>query len=141
MKRSVTNSYTKDDNTVAVVGAGIHLPGGITGVKDRVRMISTFLDRSNRTIYVPMPHSLVEMVPVKYKEGAPSKNKMKEEVYNALLPNLAPMNPNHPFLDTYQMTRSCIFSNCTFDGGHKSRFVNRMKAQLLLNTLCEYSIR
>jgi len=135
------NSYTEDDNTIAVVGAGIHLPGGITGVKDRVRMISSFLDRSNRTIYVPMPHSLVEMVPTKYHAGAPSKNAMKEEVYNELLPNLAPVNPKQPFLDTYQMTRSCTFSNCTFDGGHKSRFVNRMKAQLLLNTLCEYSIR
>ena len=135
------NSYTKDDNTVAVVGAGIHLPGGIVGVKDRVRMISTFLDRSNRTIYVPMPHSLVEMVPPKYHDSAPSKNAMKEEVYNALLPNLAPQNIQHPFLDIYQLTRSCTFSNCTFDGGHKSRYVNRMKAQLLLNTLCEYSIR
>ena len=29
--------------------------------------------------------------------------------------------------------------NCSYDGGHRSRYVNRWKAQLLLNTLCEYS--
>ena len=129
------NSYTnKDNNTIAVVGAGIHFG-------DRVRRINKFLDLSNKTIYVPMPHSPIDLVSKEYKANAPQKNAMKESVYNALLPNLAPINPQHPFLDTYQLTRSCTMANCSCDGGHKARYVNRMKAQLLLNTLCEYSIR
>jgi len=115
---------------VAVVGAGIHFG-------NRVEEINKFLDLANRTIYVPMPHSQIEKVPPKYKANAPEKNAMKEEVYTALLPNLAPQNTQHPFLDVYQLTRSCTMQNCSSDGGHYSRFVNRWKAQLLLNTLCE----
>lgn len=41
-----------------------------------------------------------------------------------------------PLLDYHTVTRTCVWSNCTADGGHRSRFVNRMKAQMLLNNLC-----
>ena len=44
-----------------------------------------------------------------------------------------------PLIDIYTMTDACNWKNCTSDGGHKSRFVNRMKAQLLLNNLCQVS--
>ena len=30
-----------------------------------------------------------------------------------------------------------MWDNCTVDGGHRARFVNRAKAQLLLETLCD----
>lgn len=43
-----------------------------------------------------------------------------------------------PFIDIFTMTDNCTWSNCSADGGHKSRFVNRMKAQMLLNNLCEF---
>ena len=43
-----------------------------------------------------------------------------------------------PFLDVYHATRSCATTNCTADGAHKARYVNRWKAQLLLNKLCSY---
>lgn len=36
------------------------------------------------------------------------------------------------------MLQSCYMENCSSDGGHRARFVNRWKAQLLLNMLCEY---
>merc|ERR1712127_449524 len=36
-------------------------------------------------------------------------------------------------------TGLCVWSNCTADGGHRSRYVNRMKAQYLLNMVCEKS--
>ena len=42
-----------------------------------------------------------------------------------------------PFLDFFELTRACMWDNCTSDGGHRSRFVNRMKAQMLVNMLCE----
>ena len=36
------------------------------------------------------------------------------------------------------LLQSCYMENCSSDGGHRARFVNRWKAQLLLNLLCEY---
>ena len=42
-----------------------------------------------------------------------------------------------PILDFYQLTRGCTWNNCTIDGGHRSRFVNRMKAQKVLNLICQ----
>ena len=84
--------------------------------------IQQFLDREegqNRTTYVSPPAGPME------------------SVYRGLLPNVAPENPEHPFLDVYESTKSCTMENCTYDGSHRSRYVNRWKAQLLLNTLCE----
>lgn len=79
--------------------------------------------------------------------------------------NLSPQQKNGaegPCLDMHHLTGRCIWNNCTVDGvsapplphklphsvcphscsawthgqGHRARFVNRMKAQMLLNTLC-----
>ena len=63
----------------------------------------------------------------------------KHKINTKLIPNVAPTNPDHPYLDVFQLTNSCNMENCSYDGGHRSRYVNRWKAQLLLNTLCEYS--
>lgn len=41
-----------------------------------------------------------------------------------------------PLLDFYTLTDRCVYRNCTSDGGHRSRYVNRMKAQMLLNNFC-----
>ena len=41
-----------------------------------------------------------------------------------------------PLLDFFTLTDRCIAKNCSSDGGHRARFVNRMKAQMLLNNLC-----
>ncbi|KAL3800413.1 hypothetical protein ACHAW5_009091 [Stephanodiscus triporus] len=103
------------DNTVAVVGAGVHIEGAALGE------IKKFLNLTKRTIFVPMPAGL----------------NRSREVYEGLLPYLAPNHPEHPFLDVFQLTRSCTMQNCSYDGSHRSRYVNRWKAQLLLNTLCE----
>lgn len=41
-----------------------------------------------------------------------------------------------PMLDMYTLTRTCPWRHCYADGSHRSRFVNRMKAQMLLNLVC-----
>ena len=41
------------------------------------------------------------------------------------------------YIQKIELTRSCTMKNCSFDGGHSTHFVERWKAQLLLNTLCE----
>ena len=115
------NPLTSKNNgsTVAVVGAGVHIGGGV------LEEIMKFLDLAVRTVFVPMPAA---------KSMQASKSL---SVYEGLLPYVAPNVPEHPFLDVYQLTRSCTMANCSYDGGHRSRYVNRWKAQLLLNTLCE----
>jgi len=42
-----------------------------------------------------------------------------------------------PVLDWSALTSKCTMANCSVDGHHKTRYVNRWKAQLLLNTLCK----
>ena len=119
----ITNLNTSSD--VWVVGVGIHIyeRASKNHVNGTVEEIQQFLQReeghNHRTIYVSPPAGPME------------------SVYQALLPDLAPENPSHPFLDVYQLTKSCTMENCTYDGSHRSRFVNRWRAQLLLNTLCE----
>ena len=117
-----------------VVGVGIHTYSRLKKQVDKaVQHIQYFLDTEaqyNRTIYVSQPHYFS-------REDYPDQSANMERVYRGLLPHVAPENPAHPFLDAYELTKSCQMENCTFDGGHRSRYVNRWKAQLLLNTLCE----
>ena len=77
----------------------------------------------------------IDKVPDAYKK----EHVWKHKINTKLIPNVAPTNPDHPYLDVFQLTNSCNMENCSYDGGHRSRYVNRWKAQLLLNTLCEYS--
>jgi len=112
---ALTTMDGNNNNTIAVVGAGVHPKANINEIKK-------FLTLVKKTIFVPMPHL----------EDNKSRN-----YYNAVLPHVAPRQPEHPFLDVYQLTSSCTMANCSYDGGHRSRYVNRWKAQLLLNTLCK----
>ena len=41
-----------------------------------------------------------------------------------------------PSINILALTTLCAWTNCTSDGSHRARFVNRMKGQLLLNALC-----
>lgn len=104
-------------------------------VNETIRDLERFLDLANRTIYVSMPSYQVEKVPLPYQNA--THNTHAGRIYDGLLPSLAPREPGHPFLDYFQLTKACHMNNCSYDGGHRSRYVNRWKAQLLLNTLCE----
>jgi hypothetical protein len=125
------NSRSSD---VWVVGFAVH---NYIRVKRRVdvvvKEINQFLDAEegkNRTIYVGSPYYVPH-------ENYTDQHGNMESVYRGVLPNVAPENPAHPFLDVFELTQSCVMKNCSVDGGHRTRFVNRWKAQLLLNTLCE----
>ena len=65
----------------------------------------------------------------------PTQHTRMEEFYQQLVPVMA--TSRIPFLDVFQATDSCVWKNCSEDGSHRSRFVNRWKAQSLLNMLCE----
>eukprot|EP00986_Skeletonema_menzelii_P014544 scaffold9756_cov139-Skeletonema_menzelii.AAC.3 len=128
-----SGNTTRGDD-VWVVGVGVHTYYRLNKQVDTaVQHILHFLDteaQHNRTIYVSPPN-------YSHREDYPDQSSSMDHVYRGLLPHVAPENPAHPFLDVYQLTKSCQMENCSFDGGHRSRYVNRWKAQLLLNTLCE----
>ena len=129
---SGNNSRSSEDD-VWIVG-GIHIYHRVKHHVDEIlQEIIQFLDSGevrNRTIYVSPPYYFLN-------EDYPAKSTKMKKMYQSLLPDVAPETPAHPFLDVFQLTKSCKHENCTFDGGHRSRYVNRWKAQLLLNTLCE----
>lgn len=46
------------------------------------------------------------------------------------------LSKNVPALDFLTLTATCPWTRCVADGSHRARFVNRMKAQMLLNLVC-----
>ena len=92
------------------------------------------IENTKQLIYNSGPSYQVSRVPRQYRNA--SHHHGGEIFYNKLLPLMAPNDPEKPFLDFFQLTRSCDMENCTYDGGHRSRYVNRWKAQLLLNMIC-----
>ena len=57
----------------------------------------------------------------------------------AVVSHVYPLAQQHnlPILDFFSMTAACVWKNCSTDGGHRARFVNRWKGQMLLNMLCD----
>ena len=93
--------------------------------------ITKFLRRERkRMIYVSPPS-------FGHSEDYKDQKTRMGRLYLNLLPHVAPRRPDQPFLDVYELTRSCHMENCSYDGGHRSRYVNRWKAQMLLNQLCQ----
>ncbi|KAL7533193.1 hypothetical protein ACHAWF_004378 [Thalassiosira exigua] len=125
---------------VGVVGAYVHVmknfeSSGVRQFNNTRDDIKKFISLSKRTIFASMPSYRIEMVPKKYQDEV--HHDKAEQMYHELLSYLAPNIPDHPFVDFFQLTKSCFMNNCSYDGGHRSRYVNRWKAQLLLNTICE----
>lgn len=58
------------------------------------------------------------------------------DTYNQIAMELA-VRYSVPLINIQPLTGLCTWSNCTTDRYHRARFVNRMKAQLLLNALCK----
>jgi hypothetical protein len=127
------NSLTAESKrTVAVVGAGVHITRAIEDMNGVIEEVKKFLNLTMRTIFVSMPAGpFINETPLLNMSD-------KSRIFNeGLISYLAPHQPPHPFVDVFQLTRSCTMENCSYDGAHRSRYVNRWKAQLLLNTLCE----
>jgi hypothetical protein len=125
-------------NLIPVVGAGVHVLHALRGhdtVNRTTDELISLLDMVNQSILVSMPSYQLEKVPPNRINF--SYNTQSPILYNNVLSSVSPNNRNRPFLDVFQLTKSCIQENCSNDGGHRHRFVNRWKAQLLLNTICE----
>jgi len=137
--RDAINKIGGDKSTdyVWIIGFGVHVYIRQNQVVDTtVKEINDFLDTNDQKILFVSP-------PFYYPHENFTDEFVRDqaEVYRGLLPNMAPTNADNPFLDVYELTRACTWANCSFDRAHRSRFVNRWKAQMLLNTLCEVEVQ
>jgi len=127
------NKYMKGTtNAVLVVGSGIHVYEHFNRTfAPFAAQFDEFFSKAQRLIFVTAPHYL------------PTRNytERNEALYDRFLPILQKYEQSRRLraLDFHQLTKSCRMENCSIDGGHRSRFVNRWKAQLLLNTICTAS--
>jgi hypothetical protein len=133
------NSFTeKNVHVAALVGAGVHIIKNFGS--NAVHEIQHFLLKANRIIFNSMPSYQTEKIPPMYR-NASHHTDSNHFVYDSTLSVVRSQNKTgqHPFIDFHQLTRSCFMENCSYDGGHRSRYVNRWKAQLLMNTICTFT--
>jgi hypothetical protein len=152
-----------DEEVVVVVGAGIHVLGLYKGEPSgALREFRSFLRLMSDVplVLVTIPSYQRSKIPIQFRDAAVNRPSAHEQFYNGIveLSSAAEKYQPHlfsshggilpsvqddgapatvPLLDYYHLTRSCVFDNCTYDGGHRSRYVNRWKAQLFLNMVCE----
>ena len=121
------------DRTVATfVGAGTHFFN--QDVDITIDTFERFWNATPPTIFATLISIESSKTPEQYKGQT-----FPEEKTKAYLRQIdeAGLYPSVRMFDYYQLTLACRMDNCTADGGHRSRFVNRWK--VLLNTLCSFS--
>ena len=126
---------SKKKTIVPVIGAMVHIWASTGGnvAKTVKKIVDFFQNTPIPTVFVSQPSYDVGRTPEEYKNVTVGRHL----VYEELLTILPQYESKIRFLDYFWLTNSCHFANCSTDGGHRNRFVNRWKAQLLLNTLCE----
>lgn len=137
----ITGRNNPNAAVAAVVGAGVHIVKAENRSIDRaVAQFQSFLVRTRRVVYNSMPSYQTDKVPPKFRNAshhAGAGSFYARTLAFSLPRNVSSGRRGHPFVDYFQLTKSCYMENCSYDGGHRSRYVNRWKAQLLLNTVCE----
>jgi hypothetical protein len=119
---------------VPVVGSAVHIYKGLVSqINLTIEQFQLFINATENVIFNSPPSYQLSNVPVAYQNAS----KDLSSYYWGFLPHVDKYN--FRFLDFFQLTKSCTMKNCSADGGHGARFVNRWKAQLLLNTLCTYA--
>ena len=108
---------------------------------DYLRHVDEFATLANRKqlplLWVAGPAYHSKQVPEKYR-AAQATDRMHRLNAQAIS-HVRERMPDARFMDVFHFSQSCPWANCTWDGGHMMRPFNRMKAQVLLNFLCESS--
>ena len=138
-RRAVNDNYTEVErpqhlqrHAVPVIGTGIHVYNRMNrSLSATIHEYEVFCDGTPNIIFNSPPAYMLSKVPLQYQD----RHEKASGYYWDFLPLISKYQIR--YLDFYFLTRSCTFDNCTIDGGHRTRFVNRWKAQLLLNTICE----
>ena len=155
----------QQQHIIPIVGAFIHIYTAHHRDPDATwnELQAFFQNLHDHTLIFNSPPSFhKERIPIQYQDAMPADDENEQQdvqhmnntttttsppptnsfvsknpVYNRMVDELPQRFRHVRFLDFYPLTRSCRFANCSVDGGHRARFVNRWKAQLLLNTICE----
>ena len=126
----------KREEVVLFAGVGVHINKHYEGDLDKAaEEIKKLWSAAGNMIFASLVNYQTSKVPEQYR-GA--KDTPKPKLYRKELEDQERFQ-NVRLFDYYELTKSCRMENCTTDGGHRAHFVNRWKAQLLLNTLCSYS--
>ena len=130
------NAFTKNNRDIAaVVGAFVRVLHSQNGsVETTGSEMKSFFKLADNIIFNSMQSLQMKKVPLKYRKN--SDYNSYSILYDEFLSYFS-NNKNRPFIDYFQLTKSCYMVGCSYDGGHRARYVNRWKAQLLLNTICE----
>ena len=123
------------DEAVVVVGTGAQLFETKSESKGKtMSQLQRFVKNSGlKFIFSSMPSRDSSSNPTSYRR----RNSGAQSIYWKSLDLMR--QHSVPFVDTFQMTHSCYQEGCKVDDeAHGSRFVNRWKAQLLLNVLCDF---
>lgn len=107
----------------------------IDGYLEQLQTLFTSFSNLKLT-WVTGPSYNISLVPEAYKEAT----KKRPTTYCNFEALKLGTKHNIPVIDIFSLTHSCKWRNCSYDGGHRSRHVNRMKAQMLLNNLCSINI-
>lgn len=131
-----------------VVGTTIHLfkkDGTYDEKSEReVRQaIQDFLVKVPSVIWTTGPSYSKKDIPAQYREKMPLDK--TTQLYLEMTKKKGTLRTTRrwhedgiPYLDFFEMTHSCHWDNCTTDGGHRARFVNWVKIQMLLSKLCRH---
>lgn len=123
------------DCDALVISSAIHIIAEYNQ-SEAISQVLQFLNMYDQVIYASMPGLNTDQLTYDYVKNGYDYEKDGWNFYASLLPHLAPRTPQNPFLDFFHLSKSCHWENCTNDGYHRARFVNRWKAQILLNTIC-----
>jgi hypothetical protein len=143
VKGKISRKLNAVENVI-VVGVGIHLVNAFSRNAGKAREeLELFMNKTSNLpiVLVSMPSFDKNKVPLEHRHAADrlsAASRGPRPMYEGFLEMAA--RHEVPVLDFFQLTRSCVAKNCSYDGGHRSRYVNRWKAQLLLNLLCEVKV-
>jgi hypothetical protein len=143
VKGKISRKLNAVENVI-VVGVGIHLVNAFSRNAGKAREeLELFMNKTSSLpiVLVSMPSFDKKKVPLEHRHAADrlsAASRGPRPMYEGFLEMAA--RHEVPVLDFFQLTRSCVAKNCSYDGGHRSRYVNRWKAQLLLNLLCEVKV-
>lgn len=114
---------------VPVVGAGMQIFRSYgDDANATIEEYKKLFANTTEVIFNSPPSYQKSKIPIQYQFN----HKGSAKYYWEFVPHISSYEIR--FLDFFQLTQSCTMENCT----PGSRFVNRWKAQLLLNTICSY---
>ena len=126
---------TRPAGTAIFIGSGIHIKkANSDSLKRTVKDIQQFWQEAPGVQFATPVSYETRKIPEAFRNSTAMKG--TNAMYYSEIDAAKSMDGVVKLFDYFHLTRACSMDRCSADGGHRARFVNRWKAQLLLNTLC-----